>query len=239
MPECARSVTTRSPRPSATSPPLVVVMSEHQLMRDTVRTALHSLRFATTSLSTPATADQFKDLRPRLARMRPAAGVLICDLRGAANLHRAAAVINGLDLDWVVLANVRPGLIWGAILDAGAAAVLEATVHPQELADTLDSMTAKRPAPTSDAANQVAQAWRNLSPRQRHVLHCIAALSPKEMEVLVALYEGDPVQVIARRSGVSESTVRSQVRSLLRKLDASSQIQAVATYREANEWLNG
>lgn len=233
-----RSTATRSPRPGAT-PPLVVVMSEQQLMRDTVRTALHSLRFATTSLSTPGTADQLKDVRQWLARIRPVVGVLICDLRGAANLHRAAAVIHGLDLDWVVLANVPPGLIWGAMLDAGAAAVLEATAHPHELAATLDSVSRKRPTPSSDVRDQVMQAWRNLSPAQRRILHRIAALSPREMEILVELYGGDPVHVIARRSGVSESTVRSQVRSLLHKVDASSQLQAVAAYRQANEWLSG
>jgi len=238
MQRYGRTATTRPPRPGAT-PPLVVVMSEQQLMRDTVRTALDSLRFATTSLSTPDTAEQFKDLRQWLMRTRPAAGVLICDLRGAANLHRATTIINGLDLDWVVLANVPPGLVWGAILDAGAAAVLEATVHPQELVDTLESVTGKLPAPAADVRDRAMRAWRNLGPRQRRILHCIAALSPREMEILVALYEGDPVQVIARRSGVSESTVRSQVRSLLHKIDASSQLQAVATYCQANEWLSG
>jgi DNA-binding NarL/FixJ family response regulator len=59
------------------------------------------------------------------------------------------------------------------------------------------------------------------------------------MEILVALYAGEPVQLIARRRRVSENTVRSQVRSLLHKLDASSQLQAVATYRQADDWLSG
>jgi DNA-binding NarL/FixJ family response regulator len=202
MHEQGRSATTRRPPAAAVRPPRVVVMSEQQLMRDTVRTALHRLRFATTSMSMPVTAYEIAEVRHRLAPLRPAAGVLICDVRGVASLHRAAAVLTGLGLEWVVLANAPPGLVWGALIDAGATTVLEASARPQELAQTLNSVAAKRVAPAGGRHEQVMRAWRGLTVRQRRVIRCLEELSPREMEILVALYAGDPVQVIARRCRV-------------------------------------
>ena len=52
------------------------------------------------------------------------------------------------------------------------------------------------------------------------------------MEVLGALMRGAPVREIARTSVVSEATVRTQVKSILAKLEMSSQLAAVgAAYK--------
>ena len=55
-----------------------------------------------------------------------------------------------------------------------------------------------------------------------------ARLSEREQEVLRALLEGSNVARIAEANVVSEATVRSQVRSILVKLDVGSQLEAVA-----------
>jgi len=52
-------------------------------------------------------------------------------------------------------------------------------------------------------------------------------LTPKEREVLLALMRGKTAQQISRESFVSLPTVRSQIRSILVKLDVSSQLGAV------------
>ena len=57
-------------------------------------------------------------------------------------------------------------------------------------------------------------------------------LSPRQHEVLSLLAEGVRAQAIARRLGLSESTVRNHIRDLLRRLDCHSQLQAVARARE-------
>lgn len=55
------------------------------------------------------------------------------------------------------------------------------------------------------------------------------ALSPREDDVLQMLAAGLDVRSIADRLGITPSTCRSYVRTLLTKLDAHSQLQAVAT----------
>lgn len=52
-------------------------------------------------------------------------------------------------------------------------------------------------------------------------------LTQREHDVLALLAEGDDVRSIARRLAVTEATCRGYVKSLLVKLDAHSQLQAV------------
>ena len=60
-----------------------------------------------------------------------------------------------------------------------------------------------------------------------------ARLSPRQSEVLALLGEGVRAQAIALRLGLSETTVRNHIRSILRKLGCHSQLEAVAVARRA------
>lgn len=53
-------------------------------------------------------------------------------------------------------------------------------------------------------------------------------LAPRELEVLLLLEEGLAVQQISRRMGISIHTARGYVKTLLAKLDAHTQLEAVA-----------
>jgi DNA-binding NarL/FixJ family response regulator len=93
-----------------------------------------------------------------------------------------------------------------------------------------------------------AQGHEVMAPRDRvHLLDAatasregrMAALAPfgrlteRECQVLRDLTEGHTVADIARRSVVSEATVRSQVRAILVKLGVRSQLEAVVAARRA------
>jgi len=58
-------------------------------------------------------------------------------------------------------------------------------------------------------------------------------LSGRERDVLAAMVNGQLAEQIAAASGVSEATVRSQIRGVLTKLGVSSQLAAVAVARRA------
>jgi DNA-binding NarL/FixJ family response regulator len=63
----------------------------------------------------------------------------------------------------------------------------------------------------------------------------MSALTPRELEVLRLLHGGYTVAQIAERNDVAPSTVRSQVRSVLRKLGVNSQLAAAAHYERWGE----
>jgi DNA-binding CsgD family transcriptional regulator len=62
------------------------------------------------------------------------------------------------------------------------------------------------------------------------------ALTPKEQEVLLAMFHDLPSSAIARRMHVSPNTVKSQIRSIYRKLGVSSRDEALA--RAASAGVN-
>lgn len=63
-------------------------------------------------------------------------------------------------------------------------------------------------------------------------------LSPSEQGVLAAMVDGKAAEVIAAERFVSLTTVRAQIRAVLRKLDVHSQLGAVAMARRAG-WPRG
>ena len=63
-------------------------------------------------------------------------------------------------------------------------------------------------------------------------------LTPRERQVLGALIEGRTVRAISEQSVVSEATVRTQVKSILAKLEVSSQLAAVGMANQIG-WKHG
>ena len=84
----------------------------------------------------------------------------------------------------------------------------EEVMTPEERAELLETWVRRR------AGNEAA--WARFD-----------QLSMREAEVLGLLMQGHPVRDIARRHDTSEGTVRTQVRSVLAKLEVSSQLAAV------------
>jgi DNA-binding NarL/FixJ family response regulator len=66
--------------------------------------------------------------------------------------------------------------------------------------------------------------------RQRRMK--LGRLTSREHEVLELLARGERAGAIAEEAVVSLTTVRSQIRSILTKLEVNSQLEAVAVLRE-------
>jgi DNA-binding NarL/FixJ family response regulator len=58
-------------------------------------------------------------------------------------------------------------------------------------------------------------------------------LTPRELEVLRLLADGHRAHAVADEFVVSLATVRTQIRAVLTKLGVTSQLEAVALYRNA------
>ena len=75
---------------------------------------------------------------------------------------------------------------------------------------------------------------RALQAQQRATNQKLAQLTKRERQVLDALVAGKRAKVIAEESYVSIATVRSQIRSILAKLNVRSQLEAVALVKSLN-----
>ncbi len=64
-------------------------------------------------------------------------------------------------------------------------------------------------------------------------------LTPRELEILCLLAEGQSNKVIARNLGISDGTVKLHVKAVLRKLDVHSRVEAAVMAVENNLCRNG
>ena len=110
-------------------------------------------------------------------------------------------------------------------LRAGARGYLLKDMEPERLVDSLaavvDGETVIAPEMTSVLAKVVKGDTPGLGQRGR-----FSSLTPRELEVLRHLAEGRSNKAIARELGITDGTVKLHVRSILRKLDVRSRVEA-------------
>lgn len=178
---------------------------------------------------------RMREFRQSVARSRTHVGIILCDLATPDLLRDVENVVGHGPIRWLVLTDSDAGPRWGTVLEAGAAGVLPTTTSTTGLAVAIRE-TARGRSPTPPAVREEAiRAWHDVADEQRDLVRRMERLTHREFEVLGSLYDGSSVRRIAAASGVSEATVRTQVKSLRRKLDVDSQLAAVAMYRRALE----
>lgn len=213
----------------------VVVSADRQLVRDVVSTALAACGLCTVSVPVPRSAAQILDMRRLLARNGARCGLLIAAADDVSKLRELSAVVAGVDLCWIVVAGTPSGPAWTALQRAGAHMVV-----PESIGLTDGGELLRRAAVGALVRDGGGEAPPHLrATRSSRIADSLARLSAREMEVLRQLAEGASVRAIASSTGVAESTVRTQVKSILRKLGATSQLKAVAMLNAADEWLVG
>jgi DNA-binding NarL/FixJ family response regulator len=116
-----------------------------------------------------------------------------------------------------------------AAIRAGAAGYLLKTEPPERIAEFLEGVAQGEAALSGEVARRLVDRVRESGGRlDSGVPDSIAEdLSAREVEVLLLLDEHLGTDEIARRLYISEHTVRSHVKSLLRKLGVSSRREAL------------
>jgi two-component system nitrate/nitrite response regulator NarL len=129
----------------------------------------------------------------------------------------------------IVLSGVENEILHAKCLESGAQGILSKRLEFDELVCQItSSIETGDVAPSTSVRLALLQ---RLALHRREVGHALEPfddLSGRESEILRELMAGKAVAEISETSYVAISTVRSQVKAILRKLDVSSQIQAVA-----------
>ncbi|MFT7475015.1 MAG: two-component system nitrate/nitrite response regulator NarL [Verrucomicrobiales bacterium] len=134
----------------------------------------------------------------------------------------------------IVLTGVENGLLHAKCLETGAHGILPKNTEFNDLVDQISSGIE-----TGQLAPSIAvrvDLLRSLATHRRKVrveLEPFAHLTGRESTILRELMAGRSPAEISEASYVAISTVRSQVKAILRKLNVSSQLQAVALANEA------
>ncbi|GAC1669155.1 MAG: response regulator transcription factor [Candidatus Dormibacteraceae bacterium] len=116
----------------------------------------------------------------------------------------------------------------GQAVEAGAAAFLPKSEASDTVVEAIKKVAAGEML-IEPGKIQHALAWHRARRHQeRERQAAVAALTRREMEVLSLLAEGETTVIISARLHISALTVKTHIRSVLAKLDAHSQLQAVA-----------
>lgn len=127
----------------------------------------------------------------------------------------------------VVVSGASDPVLTGAALASGATTVISKSLPLEQILETLIRLRDGLPAMPRHERERLLAIWREEREFDREVKSRFDLLTTREAEVLGQLMAGRQVSEIARRSFVSESTVRTQVKSVLSKLQVNSQLTAV------------
>jgi two-component system, NarL family, nitrate/nitrite response regulator NarL len=115
-----------------------------------------------------------------------------------------------------------------AAIRGGAAGYLLKSEPPERIVDFLRGVAHGEAALSGAIARRLLETVRETGGRETGVPDSIAeVLSAREVEILLLLDEHLDTHDVAKRLFISEHTVRSHVKSLLRKLDVSSRKEAL------------
>jgi two-component system nitrate/nitrite response regulator NarL len=120
-------------------------------------------------------------------------------------------------------------------LQNGARGYLLKDMEPDDLIKALNDIVAGQtvvaPELTIVLAKAVQGAGAEEAPADQRAL---GELTPRELEILCHLAEGQSNKVIARNLGISDGTVKLHVKAILRKLDVHSRVEAAVIAVEQN-----
>lgn len=207
----------------------LVIASDQALVAEAVRAAMSSHGFD------PVVLPWGKPPSRRDGPEPPLLGLMIADLESLSKLYAGQDLVSVTEGRWLLLTATPKGPAWGAMLESGVRVILPSGTTLGETIDVLDRLAEGEDVGDDAERQALVERWVTERADREQLLTRIESLTHRERTVLRLLFAGDNVRTIAGRLAVSEATVRSHVRSLLRKMGVNSQMAAVAAFG----WLQG
>ncbi len=221
----------RRPVPSGT--PARILVAGSDLLADALASALETYGFATMNIvASKAAIETGISWRPDL---------VLLDARSL-DVAVGSALIDGMcqeGFQVCVIDVAGTSDRSNAWLRAGTSALIDNGEPFDELFRTITVLLRNRFLSESAPRYSASPPWESTEERKRERLEVFPSLTEREQIVLAELMEGYCAEDIAKRSFVSISTVRSQIKAILQKLGVNSQLAAVALARRAGWFLEG
>jgi two-component system nitrate/nitrite response regulator NarL len=120
-------------------------------------------------------------------------------------------------------------------LQKGARGYLLKDMEPDELIKALNDIVAGQTVVAPELTIVLAKAVQGGATAEAPAdQRALGELTPRELEILCHLAEGQSNKVIARNLGISDGTVKLHVKAILRKLDVHSRVEAAVIAVEQN-----
>ena len=205
----------------------MAIVEDHALFAESLEAVLirqgYDVRLVETGLAAAPAGRVLGDV----LRLRPRIAVLDLDLGHRHGGLRLVGPMTSAGIAVVVVTGTEDPVRWGECLRHGARTVLHTGVPLSSMLASLRLVADGRAAMSREEREDLLRQYHREKLACRELRLRLATLTPREVQVLGHLMAGRTVLEIARSSVVAESTVRSQVRSVLAKIGVSSQVAAV------------
>jgi DNA-binding NarL/FixJ family response regulator len=220
--------------PAAAGSTRLAIVDDHDLFAEALVVALSLEQWDVRRVPLPEHPVSTGHLLSDVLRAKPHLVLLDLDLGAAGNGGRLVGPLTASGISVVVITGTDDQARWGECIDAGAHTVLPKTTPLATMVGTVRSVTEGLPVLEDRAREAWLATYRQESALARATRDRLESLTSRESEVLGHLMAGHAVRDIAERSCVAESTVRTHVKSILAKLDVSSQVAAVGAAYNAH-----
>src|SRR6266498_3872205 len=208
----------------------ILIVDDHPLTRDALAALLgqNGFRVVGQAADGNEAIESARELQPDLVLL----DLSMPDLDGLSALPRLRGAAPDCEVVVLTASGTEENLL-GAIR-GGAAGYLLKSEPPERIVDFLRGVANGEAALSGSVARRLLEQAREGRGRNAGVPDSIAAaLSARELEVLLLLDDHLATDEIAKRLFISEHTVRSHVKSLLRKLGVSSRRDALEALSRA------
>jgi DNA-binding NarL/FixJ family response regulator len=213
--------------------PRLLLVDDHRLLVETLQVSLTQAGFSVAV----APCGSFADVLAAADAVRPTLVVLDLDLQGAGYGYDLIGPLRELGAEVLVLTGTVDRTELARCLEAGALGIAS---KADGFGSVLDQIQRAADGEAVTPITLRTQLLADLAAQRRADEQRKApfeALSCKEREVLRQIVEGKQAATIAKDSYVSLATVRTQIRSILLKLEVTSQVAAVAMARQGG-WFD-
>jgi DNA-binding NarL/FixJ family response regulator len=211
----------------------VTIVEDHALFAESLEAVLTMQGYDVRRVDLPPGVAPAGRMLGEILKTRPRVVVLDLDLGRDTDGARMIEPLVRTGIAVVVVTGSGDRVRWGECLRHGARAVLDKAAPLNHLIAALRLIVDGRAVMSREEREGLVLLYH----REKLALHDLRArlhtLTPREAEVLRCLMSGRTVRDIAEASVVAEATVRSQVKSVLAKLQVSSQIAAVGAAHHA------
>src|SRR4051794_9494951 len=205
----------------------IAIVDDHVLFAESLELAFSMEGYWVRRVSVPESGGTASSLLSAITRLQPKVVLLDLDLGNIGDgvrlipplVQAGAAVV-------VVTASTDRGR-WGECLRYGARKVISKTRPLNEVLASVRRINEGLPVMDAEEREELLQAWHQRRVEVKELGSRLDLLTSREREVLGHLTLGRTVRDIASLGFVSEATVRTQVKSILAKLEVSSQLAAV------------
>jgi two-component system nitrate/nitrite response regulator NarL len=204
----------------------VVIVDDHQLFAQSLEIALTAAGHRSERVELPVSGS-IGLLISKVLQRKPKLVLLDLDLGPYGDGFALIEPVSRAGIDVLVVTGTEEPGRWARAVMSGARKVLAKTSPLATVVATVDRLLKGLPVMSRKEREELLDAWTRQRQGNEQLWDMFDQLTLRESEVLGLLMQGHAVRDVARHSNTAETTVRTHVKSILAKLEVSSQLAAV------------